>query len=150
MKNKASVAVLETIHMVFVFFPVMLFPFLPCFFFHCCALSPDFLLFIPRFKDYSSLNLWPHLLPVSLCCSLCFPPVSLHPLSSLLLPPLGFSPLEKLSYEGNDRTAMLDGAALNTDGETILKCTCIIPSHEACQLEESRIAWMQLCFTAHV
>lgn len=42
--------------------------------------------------------------------------VSLPPPSSLLLPPIGFSPMERLSYEGNDRTAMLDGAALNTDG----------------------------------
>lgn len=47
-------------------------------------------------------------LPVSLSCSLCFPPLFFSlPTSSLLLPPLGFSPMERLSFEGNDRTAML-------------------------------------------
>lgn len=95
-------------------------------------------IFVPKFKDISSLTLWPCLLPVSLSCSLCFPPLFyslLH--SSLLLPPLGFSPMERLSYEGNDRTAMLEGVEC-------FKYRWVNPfdvwkaGHEACQQEVKR------------
>lgn len=70
---------------------------------------------------YQGLKIFQHFMTSFAPCftvllSVFFSSVSFPKPSSLLLPPLGFSPMERLSYEGNDRTTMLDGAASNTDG----------------------------------
>lgn len=81
-KSKASAAVLEIIHTVWVFSPVMLFPSLCLVSFSSVVLYPQiFCCLYQGSKIFHHFKLWPHLLPVSLSCSLCFPPLfpSLHP-----------------------------------------------------------------------
>lgn len=131
-------------------------------------LFPSFVLFLfPLFYPqifcclYQGSKIFHHLLYdlicslfhcLALCVFLYFPP-SLHP--PLILPPLGFSPMERLSYKGNDRTATLDGAALNTDGRTNLKmymyefCDMKHVSWRRVKLHEWQCVLQHICNTAY-
>lgn len=71
--------------------------------FFLSSFSSDLLLFAPK--------LFHHLLCSQFhCLALCVLLLCFPPTSPPLLPPLGFSLMERLSDEGNDRMAVFDGA----------------------------------------